>query len=107
MSSELTEITLAYWREAVNDCESSGLSVRKWCELHNITRSRYHYWRSKVKEQEGESCETVWAEIVPQTYHQFKNPELIIQCGKFSVEVTNETDISLLTEVIEVLGEIC
>ena len=39
---------LAEWSRQVEECRNSGLSVRSWCERHQIAVSTFHYRRQKV-----------------------------------------------------------
>jgi hypothetical protein len=35
---------------AVNDWQQSGMSVDQYCQLHNLNRSGFYYWRKKILE---------------------------------------------------------
>ena len=39
---------LAEWSRQVEECSNSGLSVRSWCEQHQIAVSTFHYRQQKV-----------------------------------------------------------
>ena len=39
---------LAEWSRQVEECRSSGLSVRSWCERNGIAVSTFHYRQQKV-----------------------------------------------------------
>lgn len=41
---------LAEWSRQVEECRSSGLSVRAWCDQNGIAVSAYTYWQKKVWE---------------------------------------------------------
>ena len=32
------------WKELINNFNKSGLSQRKWCEIHREDRNRLQYW---------------------------------------------------------------
>ena len=39
---------LQEWVAAIQDCRSSGLSVRKWCRQREISPSTYYRWEREV-----------------------------------------------------------
>ena len=39
---------LAEWSRQVEECRTSGLSVRSWCEQHQIAVSTFHYRQQRV-----------------------------------------------------------
>ena len=36
------------WAEAVQECRSSGVSVKAWCETQGITTTTYYRWERAV-----------------------------------------------------------
>lgn len=38
-----TEVKYAEWIAMVEECRSSGLSIRAWCEENNVNLKTYHY----------------------------------------------------------------
>ena len=45
------EISLLNWQRLIDDKNQSGLSVRKWCELHEVSTHAYYYWLRKIREK--------------------------------------------------------
>ncbi len=39
---------LLAWSQRVADCQSSGLSVNRWCAEHDIKPKTYYNWQKKV-----------------------------------------------------------
>ena len=39
-----------YWRQIIDDAESSPLSVREWCRQKGIKPRKFYYWRSRLQE---------------------------------------------------------
>lgn len=44
------------WIERIQQCRSSGLSVRKWCERNAIPTPTYYYWLKRIR---NEICDTI------------------------------------------------
>lgn len=44
------QMTLKNWAEEVAECQSSGMTVSAWCELHGIKVKTYYYRLRRVRE---------------------------------------------------------
>ncbi|MDD6012099.1 MAG: IS66 family insertion sequence element accessory protein TnpB [Oscillospiraceae bacterium] len=44
------QMTLKNWVEEVAECQSSGMTVSAWCELHGINVKTYYYHLRRVRE---------------------------------------------------------
>lgn len=42
------EANLQRWSQAIRDCRSSGVPVKKWCETQGITTTTYYRWERAV-----------------------------------------------------------
>ena len=48
------QANLQRWAEAIQECRSSGLSVKAWCETEGITTTTYYRWeRAVLSKAEG------------------------------------------------------
>ena len=44
------QMTLQNWAQEVAECQSSGMTVSAWCELHGINVKTYYYHLRRVRE---------------------------------------------------------
>ena len=44
------QMTLKNWAEEVAECQSSGMAVSAWCELHGIKVKTYYYHLRRLRE---------------------------------------------------------
>lgn len=44
------QMTLKNWAEEIAECQSSGMTVSAWCELHGINVKTYYYHLRRVRE---------------------------------------------------------
>ena len=44
------QMTLQNWAQEVAECQSSGMTVSAWCELHGINVKTYYYHLQQVRE---------------------------------------------------------
>lgn len=45
---------MAEWVQHVSECRRSGLTVRRWCEQHEISEKTYYRWQRRVWESMNE-----------------------------------------------------
>ncbi|SMG52325.1 IS66 family insertion sequence element accessory protein TnpA, partial [Dethiosulfovibrio salsuginis] len=63
--------TLKIWTDHINDCRSSGMTVRAWCKSKGIHVHTYYYRQNQVRKaackeaQQQERKTSVFAEIKP------------------------------------------
>lgn len=89
------------WADLVAECRSSGMSAKLWCEQHSIRYGSYLYWTKKLKKQK-------WVQVPVQgTVKSDENKCVKLNCGKWTVEVDNETSVQLLRTVLQVVNEVC
>lgn len=58
---------LELWKERIQDCKNSGLTIIDWCERHGFSKHTYYYWSGRVKmsEQENDGTGPVFVEVSP------------------------------------------
>jgi len=91
--------------ELLNLYQCSGMSTKAWCEENGIASSTLHKWRKLDKKQSGTAVTQSWAaiQVLPQT----KGGSVLLQAGKFSIEVKESTDRELLAAVLAMLVPLC
>lgn len=53
------------WRDRIEECWQSGLSIKDWCVQNGLKKTAYHYWARKFKLQEQqEAGDNPFAEVV-------------------------------------------
>jgi hypothetical protein len=53
------------WRDRIEECCQSGLSIQSWCVQNRLKKTAYHYWARKFKLQEPQKAEdNSFAEVV-------------------------------------------
>ena len=53
------EARLRGWRERVQECRGSGLSVKEWCAGHGVNTATYYRWERKVLGRTKDTSVTV------------------------------------------------
>jgi hypothetical protein len=42
-----------YWRERIDEQESSGLSVQRFCKQQGLTEQSFYLWRKRLRKQQA------------------------------------------------------
>jgi len=108
MSQSLQEFNaqnqMSQWSRMVEECRSSGIPVRKWCEAHNIPVSTYYTRQRRV-------FQTVTASAEPR-FVEVNGPELKSEChaviarvrtAAFEVDLYSGVDTALAREILEAM----
>lgn len=117
------EIMLQQWREMVYQCRNSGQTVAEWCQAHNIPTATYYRRQKLVWEHESRKLpekdvrpqvlqpveNKVPAVIEPVPYFRTSaadeaSPRITLQKGEWKLEIRNGADVTLLRQILEVLG---
>ncbi len=43
-------VRLSQWKQIIQNCRESGLSVKRWCSENNISEPSYYYYLKKFRE---------------------------------------------------------
>nr|WP_294368994.1 IS66 family insertion sequence element accessory protein TnpB [uncultured Ruminococcus sp.] len=98
---------IAEWSRQVEECRNSGLSVRSWCEQHQIADSTFHYHQQKVWKALQKSSQFV---EVPLSFDEIRDNIIAVnkiaasvRIGGICAEVHNGADEATLTAIFRAL----
>ena len=111
-SNELKHQTkVQKWGLAIQDCRSSGLSVREWCRQRGITPTTYYRWEREVlsgigrKDAEGRSGGTFVELPAPQPLRNNSERTATLNIGSSSIDLYQEMGPELLRTLVELLRQ--
>lgn len=93
---------LAEWSQQVEDCRSSGLSVRSWCERNGIAVSTFHYRQQKVWNALQQRNQFVEVPLQTNEYCR-ENIAATVHIGEARADIHNGADEATLTALIRAL----
>ncbi len=107
--------TLKIWTDHINDCRSSGMTVRAWCKSKGIHVNTYYYRQNQVrkaacKEAEQQERKTsVFAEIKPMEQRRAlscspSNIAVTLSIGSNLMAVHNGADRDTVSAVLKMLS---
>lgn len=99
------------WGLAIQDCRSSGLSVREWCRQRGITPTTYYRWEREVlngiggKDTERRS-EVAFVELpAAQPMRNDSERTATLNIGSGSIDLYQEIGAELLRTLVELLRQ--
>jgi transposase-like protein len=69
---------LSKWRPIVQECRTSGMTVRAWCKENNVSEQQFFYWQHRLREElctaiqipKKDHKPTIFAPISVQNHHK-------------------------------------
>jgi transposase-like protein len=55
-----------FWRRMIAQRQKSGLSVQRFCELHDLSAQRFYAWQRVIQERDAQEVRFVPVEIMPE-----------------------------------------
>ena len=116
------EVRLQEWAKIIQTWSTSGLNKKEWCEQNGIPTRKFFYWQQKVRQELYENLQTEQTQLpvirppqtpcvgfaelpVPAAVVQgdsFK-PDAVLKIGNITVELSNSTSASLLSQIKELV----
>ena len=92
-------LTREEWQRRISDCQSSGMSVKAWCEANNVPRGSYYAQLRKLRE-------TMLTAVVPLSLPPEEpdhTGEIRIESGEIRVTFPAGASAEQLTAVLTAL----
>lgn len=107
------QVRLTHWAHTIAERASSGMSVRTFCAEKHINEKTYYHWQHLVRNavcQKTNVASTpavpVFAPISVPTDAAACKDNMLLRCGEFSLEITENTSPTLLRQTLRILHEL-
>ena len=90
------------WGVAIQECRSSGLSVREWCRQRGVTTTTYYRWEREVlssirRKDAADRSAAVFVELpAPQPLRNVSERTVTLNLGKGSIDLYQEMSPEML-----------
>ena len=96
------------WGVAIQECRSSGLSVREWCRQRGVTTTNYRWERevlSSIRRKDAaDRSAAVFVELpAPQPLRNVSERTVTLNLGKGSIDLYQEMSPEMLRTLVEIL----
>ena len=116
-NSTTKEYRLSQWFPIVKTCRESGMTVKAWCEQHDVNEKQFYYWQRRLSEAASESLVDTRQHsklvqvpsLIPNKSRSSKSsfdPDLIIRIGEVSVELSENVSTDFLSRVLKVIADV-
>lgn len=111
-SKVIHQAKLNDWANTIREQQASSLSVTQWCDLHQLSKTQFYYWKRQLK---GEFVKSALPDIVPistpvpntcctscateTTISALSTLKLTV--NDITIEITEDTSDFLLAKVIK------
>ena len=55
------------WQQRIQECLSSGLSVKRWCKENHVSSPSFYYWKNRLEKKQIETSEETMPAFVEVT----------------------------------------
>ena len=103
------QANLQRWAQAIQDCRSSGVSVKAWCETQEITTTTYYRWEravlSKVEGLQQVPAQVSFAELAKPKQMQRNAAQQVatLRYKEVSLDIYPGMDTDMLQLIISAL----
>lgn len=136
MDSKVMELRLKQWIPIFEQQSKSGLNKQEWCKLNNVNRAAFFKWQRELREylleKNGNMVQSQQSKaLTAQTSSMFvelapvsssvqsglndnfvssrdiaQTAPISIRCGKFSIDLNNDTNELLLSKVLKAMADV-
>ena len=99
-----------YWKEQVENWQSSGVKMRAWCKANEISEKSLSRWKKKLADEEGvnqkkQKAPNGWCEVKTTPAKQILPSGIKLEINEqIRIELNHGFDHTLLREVVEALS---
>lgn len=54
---------LQLWETRINERIKSGMTVAQWCKENEVSKNKYHYWKTRINKIHEANKEVTFAEV--------------------------------------------
>ncbi|MGB4588963.1 MAG: hypothetical protein WBI17_06980 [Clostridiaceae bacterium] len=108
------ELLKVKWREIIREQEKSGISIRKWCENHQVSAPSFFYWIRVIRQDLLIKAGTMavtgqpqFSEITPEVRSLPANASeicAVIRRNGSKMEIRNGADAHTLELILSMIG---
>lgn len=114
------ELLASQWTQRIADFKSSGLPLKEWLALNNLSKDQYYYWKRKLSDKVLDAVTTTTFVELPQIIsnqpviieeasmpkttmdRSTQTPDAILNINGIEIKLFNSAATALLKNVIEV-----
>lgn len=112
MEAVTHQIRLANWLPIIQECRSSGMTVKAWCSQNNINEKQFYYWQRRIRKEAANELQLTVAknsgpfvELAPPAEVPADTAaDIILHVGNFQLDIRNSASPALLEHLLRVVS---
>jgi len=92
------------WRRWIDQWQSSGLTIRAFCERHHLSQPRFYAWRREIQQRDAAAAAFVPVQLVADEHLPASTYEVVLP-GGLTLRVPPRFDVAALRQLLAVLQE--
>lgn len=111
------EMRLIKLAPIIQDCHSSGMTIRSWCRDNNVNVNQFHYWQRRIRGEVYESLKITEPQRqskfvqLPVPVNSLSNSaafkaDMVIHIENNVLELSNTVSEELLSKVLKVMSDV-
>ena len=102
--SEIEKLNVI-WEKRIADYKQSGLSMKNFCDKHNLNLYQFKYWSQKFRHLNSNPN---WVTVnINEDVPRKENQPLYLEIGPCQIKIIPGFDKNLFQELIKALIELC
>jgi transposase len=93
------------WRQWLRQWQSSGQSVRDFCDRHGLSQATFYAWRRILRQRDADATPFVAVQVVADTLSAPAPPLEVVLAGGRCLRITSGFDPDTLRQLLAVLEE--
>lgn len=111
------EMRLIQWAPIIQNCHSSGMTIRSWCRENSVNVNQFHYWQRRIRGEVYESLKITEPQKQPKFVQlpvqvdSLRNTttfkaDMVIHIGNNVLELSNSVSEELMSNVLKVMSDV-
>ena len=110
-----TQLRMEQWKQLIEECQKSEMSVTAWCKENNVSESSYYYYLKRFRQQaiasltvpmETES-KTIFKKVEVSPYLSNPSAAVVLRLPQATLEIAEGTSQQTIQAVLLALQSVC
>ena len=110
-----TQLRMEQWKQLIEECQKSEMSVSAWCKENNVSESSYYYYLKRLRQQTIVSLpvpmetekETIFKKVEVSPYVSGTLAAVVLRLPQATLEIAEGTSQQTIQAVLLALQNIC
>lgn len=96
------------WEQRLAEYESSGKTIKAWCQEQELRENQFYYWRKKLRDRSETEQPVKWLSLKLDNNKQasLASNSITVHIGQVTVEIKKGFDQNLFREIVQILQTI-